>query len=197
MIIQIGQDDGVLHGGIPKLVVLTITDVERQITFPFPADQPIAAIYAAAQMALGKNLGTTVAMGGEVDTVVTTFLPVQPPIASLFPGKIQVRDLVRYTGAPSEAGDDLKTGGIYRVLELEKAIAEIIDDAAPTRIRLTVARVDIELHEKAKPNVVKRKRVFETSAVCVCGVTNALPKGADGFYRGQCNECNMPMEIKL
>ena len=199
MQIQIGQDDGVLHGGVPKLVVLTITEGEKQISFPFQADQPISAIYVAAQKAFGNPTlinsspvwaeSRAVGMSQSIDTVVTTVLPND---------KIQKRDIVRYTGKPSEDGDDLKPGHIYRVLKTSASQIEMMDDASPNPIRLTVPVGDVVLSEKAKPVTTVKKTTFETTHVCQnCNHIFALLKNKSGVYAGQCPECNTAASVTL
>jgi hypothetical protein len=190
MIIQIGQDDGVLHGGIPKLVVLTISEGERQTSFPLPADQPISAIYSAAAKALGSaGVEARAAFGDNIPSVTqsmsfTPALDLQPVT-----GEIQKRDIVKYIGSPSEEGDDLKPGHLYRVLEVRRDTLEIIDDASPTPIRLIIIKSDAELSSKAKPLRHVKKQVMEITTKCTkCGLDLVLTKEKDGIYRGVCDD---------
>lgn len=194
MQIQIGQDDGVLHGGVPKLVVLTIIDGEKQISFPFQADQPISAIYVAAQKAFGSPVLEFMQASLKLATA-----PVDKVIADAAMNvKIQKRDLVRYTGKPSEEGDDLKPGHIYRVLKTSASQIEMMDDASPNPIRLTVPVGDVVLSEKAKPVTAVKKTTFETTHVCQnCNHIFALLKNKSGVYAGQCPECNTAASVTL
>lgn len=193
MQIQIGQDDGVLHGGVPKLVVLTITEGEKQISFPFQADQPISAIYAAAQKAFGHPTVETVTMASP-----QAFFEVAAKTVAVSVGKIQKRDLVKYTGNPSEEGDDLKPGHIYRVLKMSATQIEMIDDASPNPIRLAVPVGDVVLFDKAKPVTTVKQTVFETTHVCIkCNHIFSLLKNKAGAYEGNCPECNTRASVTL
>jgi hypothetical protein len=192
MKIELMEDNGLFFGGIPSLIMCACTfDDGRVVRFPYEAGKTIAGLYKDLA---GMNKGE------KVLTPITLFKPQADPLPITIQAiqrdmtKIEKGDTVTcvfltnrndHMGKP--ATEDLAVGGKYRVTKVLPGGYEVLDDAAPMKFKLFLARNEVELAEKGKPAM---KKVTAKEVDLVCPECNETVYCADvkGIYTGKC-EC--------
>ena len=102
--------------------------------------------------------------------------------------KVEIFDIVKYTGPVDADNSDLIPGNEYRVLNITRNQYEIIDDNSPTPIRLAVWKNWAVLVKKHDPEKLNKKiDLFDTTITCDCGLFVGLVMKDGLNYKGQCN----------
>lgn len=196
MTITISEDNGFLFGGVPSLVVVTVTfDNGKQMRFPYTAEKAISALYEDL-----SRLNTDAVPDKPLAEIVTLapFMavpePKKEPLAVNKSSEIEKGDIVecihlenRNDHAGSKATEDIVVGGKYRVTKVLPGGYECLDDTAPLQFKLFLMRHEVKLFAKGKAQ--EKKKVFleegihchKCSEIVYCGLH-------DGFYVGKC-EC--------
>lgn len=196
MKIEIGEDDGILHDGIPQIVILTVSNGTLKKTFPFPADKPISAIYKACAKALGFVNFTGPVLVEERQTVSNDESGFTVQSKLIDPSQIQKGDTIIYQGIPPEEDvADLIPGNSYQVLAVGKDTCDVQDIKAAVPYRLTIFKKDAVLAKKALP-IPPRKEVYEALRNClICRTEIVLERNESGLYLGSCDFCGQSMEL--
>lgn len=201
MTITIGEDNGFLFGGIPSLVVVAVTfDDGRVVRFPYPADKPINALYADLAKLNNDNPMLPDDMEFPESKLRKTLGVDDVPPAN--PTKIEKGDIVRcvflenrndHAGAPATI--DLSVGGIYRVHKCVPQGYQVIDDNAPMKFIMFLARHEVELVEKGKP-IEKKVLFIEREFNCPKCNLMIYCELHNGFFIGKC-DCGQDIKISL
>lgn len=224
MQIQLCEDDGLFHDGIPEIVILLVKfDDGKTKRIPYPADKTISALYQdlaaiapMVQVSSAEALAfETVQDAPQVKNVVSG--PLKPPskpipqavdksniiekedIVTLV--KLHERDTT-YSGTVSP----LVVGMDYRVIEIfgpfhpvtQKRIVQgydVLDDSAPTPERMRVYPDEVDLKHKRTSEIVPVIHVTEEILPCPsCQAKNSLVLESDTF-KGQCDHCGVEIGI--
>lgn len=196
MRIELCEDNGVLNGGKPTLVIVLIDGKTR---VPYPADKTIQQLYEDVY----RMLPTIPFKQPEIPQISTPTPIMNTSIGSI---EIEREDMVKCVKViKREIGMDLnntpKMGGIYRVLDIHKAGGEVIgydvlDDVANNKIRMPVFKDEVALHQKfVKP--APRIEVLSVTKLCACGEISAIPLNEEGsMYIGPCSKCSAQLVEK-
>ena len=118
------------------------------------------------------------------------------------PTKIEKGDIVRcvflenrndHAGAPATI--DLSVGGIYRVHKCVPQGYQVIDDNAPMKFIMFLARHEVELVEKGKP-IEKKVLFIEREFNCPKCNLMIYCELHNGFFIGKC-DCGQDIKISL
>ena len=208
MKIELCEDNGVLNGGTPTLVVLVITrDDGKQIRLPYEATKTIQELYIDANKMIEECSALTPYMKAKNDAFIRQ---VGSIASNVFSNEIQPEDIVKCVKKhPREEGadDDLTVGNEYRVIYVKKERGEIVhydvlDDKADNRYRITVLPDEIELVRKREPKTVPVKKDYKQEiAKCVCGEENALDLKTETedllIFQGTCEKCGCAYQKHL
>ena len=212
MEITLKEDNGLFFDGVPTLVVVDVVlNDGRRVKFPYEAGRTISDLYldlsclkvpekvAAEVMARTDPPTFKLAHSVEVPDVVHQ---VPQPVSreTPDPNKIEKGDIVRciflenrndHAGNPATI--DLAVGGMYRVTKVVQGGFMVLDDHAPMKFNLFLARHEVELAKKGEP-IEKKKLFLEEGVNCpkcntlvYCGLHN-------GFYIGKC-ECGQGINV--
>lgn len=196
MEIKLGEDDGFLNGGVPRLVVVSVTyDDGRCVRFPYVASQTISGLYQELAKVAGNPLPMPLAQAHFDNGVKTVNRIAEGVMADVQPlnGVIEKNDIVkciflenRNDHAGSPATIDLVVGGLYRVTKVLAGGYEVLDDKAALKLKLFLMKHEVELVEKHK--VMPKKKMFlEEAMTCPKCHENKYCSLIDGFYEGKCD----------
>lgn len=209
MRIELCEDNGVLNGGKPTLVIVLIDGKQR---IPYPADKTIQQLYedvGKIPLVLNNEIiqplnlypgGLDYSRGEPKEPFEGKEL--KPGVVHQNPWSIEREDIVRCIKAyEREGNNDLKVGDQYRVIDIKKyngrvEYYEVLDDNAPAKYRIKVAPEEIELLRKAPPKEPKNNNYKDIIKRCSCGTENALVLIGDR-YEGLCTKCQCSLIEQL
>ena len=194
MDIKISEDNGFLFGGVPTLVVVTVTfDNGKVVRFPYTAEKAISALYEDLSRVNQDEVKTTpviihpspVNIHPGADVIEKTFPPI---VDTSRTNEIEREDIVTCVKVEDRgqgASVDIHVGGQYRVLKVHgKSLSmgdgqtrqmidgyDVIDDQAPVPFRVYVFAHEVSLLRK---HGVKAKKFLtkEVDLKCPkCGET--------------------------
>ena len=203
MEIKLSEDNGFLFGGVPTLVVVTVTfDNGKVVRFPYQAEKAISALYEDLSRVNVEEVAKSFVLEVARPKEVKLSVPRETVETVTNQNEIEREDIVtciKVEDRGQGATVDLHVGGEYRVLKvhaqsvtladgLTKRVVngyDIVDDTAPVQFRTFVAAHEVALARKhgPKPKKFLTKEVDLKCPGCgevvYCGLQ-------DGFYSGEC-----------
>ena len=183
--ISISNDDSMFYEDkMPRNVMVTANGKY----YPFSVEKTILEIY---QRIVGEDTTGTQINAPILNSDVPLIVKTSPNIST----EIQREDIVRCINIEKreDAGDELKMGGEYRVIDIAKSNGqviyyEVLDDSAPTKYRLVLRPTECELARKAKPKE-KKIEIFQQVVKCESCKEEMVLHKIDDIYQGICEFC--------
>jgi len=185
MKIELTDDNGVLNGGKPTLVVLVIDGKTR---IPYEATKTIQELYC--------DVANLTQLPASVEIIEEIVKP-EPVVSDC--SDIEREDIIKCVRLEKDldgnVNEEVEIGKEYRVIDIIKlqgalVCYEVLDDAKDDKMRIPVRPDEVELvrkHFKKKP----RRQLYEITKKCAeCREDNSLLLNeATGQYEAECSKC--------